>query len=305
VLLLDLVMPDVNGLEVLRRLKADDRLRHLPVVMISALDEVEGVGRCIELGAEDYLSKPFNPVLLRARINACLEKKRLRDREVVLRAQVECERRRADELLQVVLPAEVVRELKDCGAAPPRRHENVAVMFCDLVGFTRYCDGNRAEDVVGPLQQLVETWEAIAARHQVEKIKTIGDAFMAAAGLLQRPADHPVLHCVRCGLEMIAATRALPVGWDLRVGIHLGPVVAGVIGRRQFGFDLWGDTVNTAARVESHGVPGAVVLSRAAWEAVAGRCRGEPLPAVEAKGKGRMEMVRFDGPRDGLAPVRG
>jgi class 3 adenylate cyclase len=127
----------------------------------------------------------------------------------------------------------------------------------------------------------------------VEKIKTVGDAFLAAAGLLRRPADHPVLHCVRCGLEMIAAARALPVGWDARVGVHVGPVVAGVIGRRQFGFDLWGDTVNTAARMESHGVPGAVVLSGAAWAAVAGRCRGEALGAVAVKGKGPMERFVF------------
>ncbi len=293
VVLLDLVMPEVNGLAVLRRLKADERLRHLPVIMISALEDVEGVGRCIELGAEDYLPKPFNPVLLQARINACLEKKRLRDREVVLQAQVECERRRADELLLTILPAEVARELKSNDAVPPRRYEGVAVLFCDLVGFTHYCDDYPPEAVVGPLQQLVERWEAIAERHQVEKIKTIGDAFLGAAGLLRRPAEHPVLHCVRCGLEMIAAARALPVGWDARVGVHLGPVVAGVIGRRQFGFDLWGDTVNTAARVESHGVPGSVVLSGTAWAAVGDRCQGEALPAVEAKGKGRLERVRF------------
>jgi class 3 adenylate cyclase len=294
-ILLDVIMPELNGFQVLERLKADEVLRHLPVIMVSALDEIDGVVRCIKCGAEDYLTKPFNPVLLRARINACLDKKRFRDREVQYLAQIRKEQARAEELLHVILPHEVVRELKLTNAVQPRRFENVAVLFADIVGFTPFCDGHPPEHVVAHLQGLIETWEEIALHHQVEKIKTIGDAFMAAAGLLQKPPDHPVLHAVRCGLEMIRATQVLPIGWNLRVGIHVGPVVAGVIGKRQYLFDLWGDTVNTAARMESHGVPGHVVLSDAAWRPIADRAQGESRGVLSIKGKGQMEMVRFGG----------
>jgi class 3 adenylate cyclase/CheY-like chemotaxis protein len=294
-ILLDIIMPELNGYQVLQHLKSDEALRHVPVIMISALGEVDSVVRCIEQGAEDYLSKPFNPVLLQARINACLEKKRLRDREVLYLEEIQKERRRADELLHVILPGEIVKELKETDAVRPRRFDNVAVLFCDIVNFTPFCDRSEPEHVVAYLQQLTEAWEEIALRHQVEKIKTIGDAFMAAAGLLQRTTDHPVLHCVRCGLEMIAACQSLPLGWNLRVGIHVGPVIAGVIGRRQYLFDLWGDTVNTAARMESHGVPGAVVLSGAAWQTIAPRCRGESRGILSIKGKPPMETFRFDG----------
>src|SRR5499425_3870388 len=104
--LLDVMMPELNGYEVLERLRADDQLRHLPVIMISAVDQLESVVRCIELGADDYLPKPFNPTLLRARVGACLEKKRLRDHEVLLREEIERQRRRSDELLHGILPAE-------------------------------------------------------------------------------------------------------------------------------------------------------------------------------------------------------
>jgi len=262
--------------------------------MISALDEMQSVVRCIEIGAEDYLAKPFDPVLLKARIGACLEKKRLRDREQMHLAQIERERERADGLLHVILPGPAVRELKETNAVRPRRFDGVAVMFCDIVDFTPFCDQNAAEDVVTHLQGLIESWEEAALQHGVEKIKTIGDAFMAAAGLLRESAN-PVLACLRCGLDMVAAARALPVKWELRVGIHVGPVVAGVIGRRQYLFDLWGDTINTAARMESHGEPGHITFSVPAWERVAPLCHGRVRERVSVKGKGTMAMVRFEG----------
>jgi CheY-like chemotaxis protein len=292
-ILLDIIMPELNGFQVLERLKADERLRHIPVITISAFNEMDGIVRCIEMGAEDYLTKPFDPVLLRARIGACLEKKRLRDREVLYLEQIKKEQQRTDELLHVILPAEIVTELKVNDKVRPRRYEDVAVLFCDIVGFTPFCDRNQPEEVVPHLQQLIEAWEEIALRNQVEKIKTIGDAFMAAAGLL-KAVDNPVLNCVRCGLEMVEACRRMPVRWDVRVGVHVGPVVAGVIGRRQYLFDLWGDTVNVAARMESHGVPGSVTLSGAAWERIAHCAAGEARGLFAVKGKGPVPMVRFE-----------
>jgi CheY-like chemotaxis protein len=292
-ILLDVIMPEMNGLEVLGALKADPQLRHIPVIMISAFHELDSVVRCIEMGAEDYLPKPCNPVLLHARIDACLEKKQLRDREVRHLQEIERERSRADELLHVILPAPIVSELKSTNAVQPRRFDNVAVMFADIVGFTPYCDGSRPEDVVPHLQNLVERAEELALRHGVEKIKTVGDAFMAASGLLQA-TDNPVLNCLHFGLELITACRCLPTAWELRVGIHVGTVVAGVIGRRQYLFDLWGDTVNTAARMESRGWPGAVTLSGTAWGRVSHCCRGATCARVQIKGKGEMDVVRFD-----------
>jgi adenylate cyclase len=290
--LLDIVMPEMDGIHVLAELKRDPECRHLPVIIISALDEMDKVIRCIEMGADDYLSKPFDPVLLRARIGACLEKKRLRDRERDHLRQIKLEQERADALLHVILPAEVVNELKSTNAVRARRFDNVAVLFADIVGFTSFCDGHEPNEVMGYLQHLVETWEEIAFREGVEKIKTIGDAFMATAGLLKR-VDNPVLSCVRCALEMIAAANRQTTGWSVRIGIHHGPVVAGVLGHRQYLFDLWGDTVNTAARLESHSAPGQITLSMDAWQKIDHCCRGESPDLIYLKGKGMIEVVRF------------
>jgi class 3 adenylate cyclase len=288
--LLDIMMPEINGYQVLQNMKADPALRHIPVIMISAVDEIDSVVKCIELGADDYLTKPFNPVLLKARVGACLDRKRLRDQETAYLAQIKAESHRADALLHAMLPAEAVQELKATKTVVPRRFQDVVVLFCDLVGFTTYCDTHSPEDLVGQLQAWVDACEAIVEEFGLEKIKTIGDAFMATAGL-HRHADEPTADAVRCGLRMVAAARRLGIGWQVRVGINRGPVVAGVIGRRQYMFDLWGDTVNVAALIVGFARPGSVVVTAPTWMGLRGRCRGTSQGFTELKGKGRVELI--------------
>jgi class 3 adenylate cyclase len=292
-ILLDIMMPEMNGYEVLERLKADDVLRHVPVIMISALSELDSVVRCIELGAEDYLPKPFNSVLLKARIGASLERKRLHDREAAHLAEIERQRARADALLHAILPAPAVRELCTGDRVRARRFDDVAVVFGDLVGFTSYCERHPAEEVVANLDRLATDLEDVARSHSLEKIKTIGDAFMATANLLE-PHDDPVMASVRCAFDMAAAARRNPAGWQIRIGIHVGSVVAGVVGRSKFSFDLWGDTVNVAARLASVGSNGAVYLSGPAWQQLDGRARGQRLGPVALKGKGEIEVYRCE-----------
>src|SRR4029077_2861591 len=134
-------------------------------------------------------------------VGACLEKKRLRDREIEHLRQIEAERERADTLLHVILPAQIVQELKATNEVKPRRFDNVAILFSDIVGFTPYCDKRQPEEVVANLQELVVAFEDVAFDHKLLKIKTIGDAFMAACGLLD-PVDNPVLNMVHCGVKM-------------------------------------------------------------------------------------------------------
>ncbi len=287
--LLDIMMPELNGYEVLAAMKEDADLRHVPVIMISAIDEIESIVKCIDLGAEDYLTKPFNPTLLRARVGACLEKKYLRDQERRYLQEIEEERKRYEDLLHVILPTDVVHELKETNTVQPRRYERVAVMFCDIVGFTEFCQSHDPEVVVERLQGVIEAFEDVAHEHGLEKIKTIGDAFMAASGLLTE-VENPVGDCVRAGLAMHEAIARVAKGWQVRIGIHAGPVLAGVIGRRKYLFDVWGDTVNTAARLESHGVAGYINLSESAAAAVSDLFPVRARGAMPVKGKGDMEM---------------
>jgi CheY-like chemotaxis protein len=285
-ILLDVLMPGISGFGLLERVKSSSRWRHIPVVMVSSLEEQRSVVNCIARGAEDYLTRPVDPLLLRARIGASLEKKRLRDREVSYLQRI-------DQLLHALFPAPVVAEVRETSTVRPRRHEKVGVLFADVVGFTAYCDQHREwpEWVVESLQRHYLAFERIAQSHGVQKIKTVGDAFMGTAGLLT-PHHNPVRVLVECGLEMIASARANSPSWDLRVGIHVGPVVAGVVGETQFSFDLWGDTVNTAARMESASEPGRITLSPEAWYDIADLANAESA-TVEIRGKGKMQVYRF------------
>src|SRR6516164_5307841 len=154
--LLDIMMPELDGYGVLEELRTDTALRDIPVVMISAIEDINSVVRCIELGATDYLTKPFNPVLLKARVDNCSEK------------------RRADELLTTVLPRSIARALKLNSRLAPQRYEDVAVLFCDVVGFTAYSEKHPPETVFAELEALVDRFEEIAQGHGLEKIKTVG-----------------------------------------------------------------------------------------------------------------------------------
>jgi adenylate cyclase len=290
-ILLDIMMPEVNGYEVLERLKADPGTRDIPILMISALSEIESVVRCIELGAEDYLPKPFNPVLLRARIGACLEKKRLHDQELSHIAEIERQRRRAEALLHAILPAQAVAELESSQAVTPRRHEDVVVVFADVVGFTALCDRLAPEKVVANLHVLASTFEDITEKCGLEKIKTVGDGLLATAGLLL-PNPDPVMASIGCAASIIASARRLPLPWDVRVGIHVGPVVAGVIGRQKFSFDIWGDTVNVAARLAGYGACAGINMSMAAYKRVGTRIQAVPLGPIPIRGKGNLEVYR-------------
>jgi adenylate cyclase len=291
--LLDIMMPELDGFQVLERLKAHATWRHIPVIMISALSEFESVVRCIELGAEDYLQKPFNSVLLRARVRASLERKRLHDREAAHLAEIDRQRQRADRLLHAILPGPAVAELKAADRITPRRFEEVAVLFADVLGFTLYCDRHPPEQVVANLDRLAGAFEDITHSHGLEKIKTVGDAFVATANLLE-PHDDSVMACLGAASALAEAARRTPANWEMRIGIHLGPVVAGVVGSTKFSFDLWGDTVNVAQRLSAYGVEAAIYLSAGAWAQVADRARGQALGPVSIKGKGDIEIIRCE-----------
>jgi class 3 adenylate cyclase/ActR/RegA family two-component response regulator len=293
-ILLDLMMPDMNGLQVLERLKGNERLRDIPVIMISGLQETGSVIRCIEAGAEDYLPKPFDQVLLRARIHACLERKRWRDRELGYLTQLKAEKDKSDALLHSILPGQIVGRLNGGEVVIADRFEDVTILFCDLVGFTKLAARIAPGDLVENLNRIFSAFDALAASLGVEKIKTIGDAYMAAAGLPEVRSDHAEV-MGELALRMIETLEHLNQGARLRfrarIGMHTGPVVAGVIGMNKFIYDVWGDTVNVASRLEACSLPGRIQVSHEMQRALEHHYEFEPRGDISLRGKGRMRTA--------------
>jgi len=297
--LLDLMMPDINGLEVLNRLKANPAARHIPVMMISALDEIDSIVRCIEAGAEDYIPKPFDPVLLGARIGACLERKRLRDREMAFIEELRVEKGKTEALLLNILPATIVSRIRNGDIAIADSFPDATILFADLVGFTTLADRSSPARIVELLNTLFLAFDALAKRFKLEKIKTIGDAYMLAGGI---PAEMPghALAAADMALGMIDVVletgKQLGETLQARIGIHSGEVVAGLIGQHRSIYDVWGDTVNTASRLESSGLPNRIQISETTYQKVKDTFHCELRGNVALKGKGMMQTY-FLGPR--------
>lgn len=248
----------------------------------------DGSTRVIE-SSDTPIKGPDGKVVAVETINRDVTRLRAAEREVHEANQ------RIDGLLRSILPDPIVDELTREGSARPQRHRDVAILFCDLAGFTRWCDSREPEEVVQGLSRLVADFEDAAERHGLQKIKTIGDSFMATAGLLDRLAN-PVAATVRCGFDLITAGARADPAWEVRVGVHVGDVVAGLMGRRQFGYDLWGDSVNIAARMEGLARDGRVAVSADAWRALEGSFQGESLGPVPVKGKGELEVFLLPPP---------
>ena len=291
--LLDIEMPVLDGFGVLTQMGQQFELSDIPVIVISAATEMDNIVRAIELGAQDFLPKNFEKVLFRARVESCIEKKILNDQRTAHLAQISDEKQRVDDLLRAALPEAAIEELKSTNAVAPRRHENVVVLMADVVNFTQYCDTNPAEEAVSRLQNLVNGFEYVVGRHELEKIKTIGDAFLATAGLLHS-VERPIAAAVNCAFEMTESAPELAEGWTIRVGIHVGPVVAGVIGRQQHLYDLWGDTVNTAARISDLAEPGGVCVSQLVAASLVGIDKN--VETIDVKGKGSMDVYHLRNP---------
>jgi adenylate cyclase len=290
--LLDLMMPDISGYEVLGRLKADERTQELPVIMISALDEMDTIVRCIEAGAIDYLPKPFDPTLLRARIGSCLDNKLLRDRERQILSELRYEKDRNDALLHSILPHAIVERIK-AGEG----------LIADDVPRSRSSSPISATSRGWP-----GAWRPRPSCSSSTRCSRSSTSWRSATTRRRsRPSAMPTWW-------PWASPKAAPITWRrprasrsrssrprppsrrrrasrcrLRVGMHCGPVVAGVIGREKFAYDVWGHTVNVASRLESHGQPGRIHVSDAVFQRLTGQFSFEDRGRITLKGAGEAQ----------------
>lgn len=312
--LLDIMMPDMNGYEVLERLKADPQLRHIPVIMISAIDEIESVIRCVELGAEDYLSKPFNPTLLRARVGASLERKKLNDQ---VRAQAadlaawnqNLEQRVAEQLTEIERVGRLKRFLSpqiadlvvssgDVERVLESHRRAVTVVFCDLRGFTAFAETAEPEEVMAVLRAYHDVLGPLIYKYEGTLERFAGDGLNVLFND-PLPCPDPSVRAVRMAVEMRDAVANLAVKWrklghelGFGVGIAHGYATLGRIGfEGRYDYSAIGTVVNLAARLCAEARSGQILVDGKVRMAVETLTDTEPLGELVLKGMQRPVSV--------------
>jgi|JI10StandDraft_1071094.scaffolds.fasta_scaffold287103_2 adenylate cyclase len=220
----------------------------------------------------------------------------------ILVRNLNAEREKSESLLLNILPASVAEELKRNDLVQPKNFESVTVLFTDMVGFTKIAETMTPEELLSELDEIFSEFDRLTDKYGLEKIKTIGDSYMAVAGLPKENKTHAI-DAVLCALEIVefmknhklARDKIGRPSWELRLGIHSGHVVAGIVGKNKFAYDIWGDTVNTASRLESNGVIGQVNISASTFELINPYFYWENRGFISAKNKGEIQMYLIHG----------
>ncbi|MGV3754260.1 MAG: response regulator [Verrucomicrobiota bacterium] len=262
-ILMDVVMPGSNGYEYLEHYKTDPALGHIPVIMISALDEMEVTIRCIEIGAEDYIPKPFNPVLLKTRIEASVLKKRLRDQEKALIDMMRAERERLEQVLNGALPQVAANRVRQGEPGGVDESAEASVLLVEVVDFKSLAGQLPAKQASAVLTELSMTLDWLARFNKSDKIRRGPGQFIIVTGLLAARSDHATTVCdialkLQHVLPLLRAQTKTEL--QLRITIASGVVAGGVIGRASYYYEVWGEAVNKATQLAAETEPGGVLV---------------------------------------------
>ncbi len=305
-IVLDLHMPHMDGFALLEALRPSiPEGTYLPVLVLTADATIEARQRALAAGARDFLTKPLEETETLLRIRNLLEARalhvELKEHNAALEEvnrQLDTARETSERLLLNVLPRSIAERLKRDPGTIADSFEEATVLFSDIAGFTRICEQATPEKLVAWLGDVFAEIDALAEQFGIEKIKTIGDAYMLACGVPTKRNDHAEV-MAEFALSLLEATagKTTPGGGPLRlrIGMHTGRVVAGVIGTRRFAYDLWGDTVNTASRMQTHSPEGAIHVSPAVFERLCDWYEFTGRGSVPIKNKGTLQTYLLVG----------
>jgi class 3 adenylate cyclase len=282
VILLDVMMPQMDGFEVCRRLRREAKTAHLPILMITALSDRGDRLLGIHAGANDFLNKPIDIQDVILRVGNAVYAKHLHD-------QLQAEQAKSEQLLLNILPKPIAERMKKGETNIADSFPDVTVLVADLVGFTTLSAQIGAEQTVQLLNEIFSAFDLLTEQHGLEKIKTMGDAFMVAGGLLLARSDHAEASAelaIHLRDEIGQFNQQYNTSIRIRIGLCTGPVVAGVIGRGRFAYDLWGETVNLACRLETTAGAGKIQVAESTYERLKHKYHFEKRHGTEAEGPG-------------------
>lgn len=292
----DLILMDISlsgKLDGIETAEIISKKYNLPIVYLTALTNSETLERARRTEPFGYLLKPFDERNLHSTIEMALYKHKV-DTELKMRTrELEAEKVKTDELLHNIFPSEIVKELKTNGHVSPKYYDSVSILFTDFDNFTGFSSGLSADKLVEELNHIFTSFDFIIDKYGLEKLKTIGDSYMIAGGLPNISDDHAI-QITRAALEMQEVIEDINKNRNfsckMRAGINSGSCVAGIVGIKKYTYDVWGDTVNIAKRLETSCVPGFVNISKATYELIKDDFECEYRGCFEVKGKGEIDM---------------
>jgi class 3 adenylate cyclase len=291
VVLLDVMMPGMDGFEVCRRLKKGAETASIPVLMVTALSDRKERMMGVAAGANDFLNKPVDLLDLTLRVRNAVHTRHLF-------IQLQSEQEKSERLLLNILPKAIADRIKLGEVNIADYHADVTVLLADLVGFSVLSTQIGPAQVVYLLNEIFSAFDTLAEKHGLEKIKTVGDAYMVAGGLASPQTDH-VQAIAELALDLREEIERLNGNYNtslrIRVGICTGPVVAGVIGRDKISYDLWGNTVNLACRLESAGEAGSITVAESTYERLRDKFILQRKKTVDIKGLGAVTPFELTG----------
>lgn len=293
-ILIDNQMPVLSGVETLIALKQNSKTSGIPVLFLSAIKDKDQVVKALELGADDYIEKPFNNNEFFARINVHL-------RIEMLKREITYQKEQSDKLLLNTLPRKIVTDLKEQGKTFPETFSDVTVYFSDIVSFTKKSAQVDPATLINELNDIFTMYDNIMEKHQCERIKTIGDAYLAVCGMPEANEKH-TQNIANAALEILDYMNKRNEGserqWEIRIGIHTGKVVGGIVGVKKYIYDIFGDAINTASRMESNSIPMHINVSQETRDKLKEEYVFEEREPVKVKGKGELKMFFLRGTKN-------
>ena len=293
-ILTDWDMPHMSGIEFCKEIQADQDFENIPVIMCTGINtSSENLKTAFESGVVDFIRKPIDKVELEARVNSMLKLSESYRTIKEQKEEIEAEKEKSDKLLLNILPQKIADDLKEYGETKPELYKNVTVLYTDIVDFTVKTLQIPSNVLLNELNEIIKGFDAIMEKHYCEKIKTVGDAYVAVCGLPVPNPDHSE-NIINAAIDIIAYLNGRNAKskykWEVRIGIDTGEVVGGIIGTKKYIFDIFGDPVNTASRLESNSQTMRIHVSERTHNLVKNKFKFEEQPPLEVKGKGIMKM---------------
>jgi adenylate cyclase len=292
-IIIDWEMPAVSGIDFIKRLQLNPNLSEIPAIVCTGrMTDSENLKTAFDAGAVDFIRKPIDKIELISRVNSMI---RLSESYLTIKKQREeliIEKEKADRLLSNILPKKIAHKLKEGGKTEPEEFDNITIFFSDMVGFTEQSAKLEPKKIIEELNDIFTGFDEIMEKHHCERIKTVGDAYIAVCGMPEKNPNHAIniLSAAKEIIEFLNHRNKIEkITWELRIGIHTGSVVGGIVGTRKYIYDIFGDSINISSRLESNSIPMRALVSEITRDLVYDHFMFDAPREIDIKGKGKMK----------------